>query len=93
MFVVDSSDRQFIGEARDILWSWVCDDQHQDAVVLVLANKRDKPDAMTMEEVSERLGLHTLRTHRWHIQSTCALTGEGLYEGLDWISNNAKFNE
>jgi len=23
-----------------------------------------------------------------YIQSTCATTGEGLYEGLDWLSNN-----
>ncbi|CAG2166537.1 unnamed protein product [Oppiella nova] len=89
VFVVDSSDRECIGEARDIFWSLLSDDQLRDAVVLVLANKRDKPDAMTMEEVSERMGLHTLRTHRWHIQSTCAITGEGLYEGLDWVSKNA----
>jgi len=23
-----------------------------------------------------------------YIQSTCATSGEGLYEGLDWLSNN-----
>jgi hypothetical protein len=23
-----------------------------------------------------------------YIQSTCATTGEGLYEGLDWLSSN-----
>jgi len=23
-----------------------------------------------------------------YIQITCATTGEGLYEGLDWLSNN-----
>jgi ADP-ribosylation factor 1/2 len=22
----------------------------------------------------------------WYIQGTCALTGDGLYEGLDWLS-------
>jgi hypothetical protein len=21
----------------------------------------------------------------WHIQGTCATTGDGLYEGLDWL--------
>lgn len=25
---------------------------------------------------------------RRYIQSTCATSGEGLYEGLDWLSNN-----
>ena len=24
---------------------------------------------------------------QWYIQSACATTGEGLYEGLDWLSN------
>nr|POF02412.1 adp-ribosylation factor 1 [Quercus suber] len=24
----------------------------------------------------------------WYIQSTCATSGEGMYEGLDWLSNN-----
>ena len=23
----------------------------------------------------------------WYIQATCATSGEGLYEGLDWLSN------
>uniref|UniRef100_A0A452ZDS2 Uncharacterized protein n=1 Tax=Aegilops tauschii subsp. strangulata TaxID=200361 RepID=A0A452ZDS2_AEGTS len=26
--------------------------------------------------------------HFRYIQSTCATSGEGLYEGLDWLSNN-----
>jgi ADP-ribosylation factor protein 1 len=25
---------------------------------------------------------------QWFIQSTCATSGEGLYEGLDWLSTN-----
>lgn len=24
---------------------------------------------------------------QWYIQSTCATQGTGLYEGLDWLSN------
>ena len=24
---------------------------------------------------------------QWYIQATCATKGEGLYEGLDWLSN------
>jgi hypothetical protein len=23
----------------------------------------------------------------WYVQSTCATSGDGLYEGLDWLSN------
>ena len=24
---------------------------------------------------------------QWYIQATCAVQGQGLYEGLDWLSN------
>ena len=24
---------------------------------------------------------------QWYIQATCATQGHGLYEGLDWLSN------
>lgn len=48
---------------------------------------------MTAAEVTEKLGLHSLRHRNWYIQSACATTGDGLYEGLDWLSKtlaNAK---
>jgi hypothetical protein len=47
---------------------------------------QDLPKAMPTAEVAEKLGLHSLRGRVWHIQGTCATTGDGLYEGLDWLS-------
>merc|ERR1712164_60350 len=41
-------------------------------------------------EITDKLGLHSLRQRNWYIQSTCATTGDGLYEGLDWLSNSLK---
>ena len=61
-------------------------DELDGAVLLVLANKQDLKDAMTATEISENLGLHNVKSHNWQIQSCCALTGEGLFEGLEWIS-------
>lgn len=46
--------------------------------------------AMSTDEVSEGLGLHDLRNRIWHIQGTCALRGEGLYDGLDWLASTLK---
>ena len=45
---------------------------------------------MTTTEVCEGLGLFDLRNRKWHIQGTCALRGDGLYEGLDWLSTTLK---
>ena len=56
--------------------------------LLVFANKQDLPNAMNAAEITDRLGLHSLRQRHWYIQSACATSGEGLYEGLDWLSSN-----
>eukprot|EP00894_Picocystis_sp_ML_P002065 jgi/Pico_ML_1/52582/g3266.t1 len=76
IFVVDSNDRDRIGEARDELHRMLNEDELRDAVLLVFANKQDLPNAMNAAEITDK-----------YIQSTCATSGEGLYEGLDWLSN------
>ena len=88
IFVVDSNDRDRVGEARDELHRMLGEDELRDAVLLVFANKQDLPNAMNAAEITDKLGLHALRQRHWYIQSTCATSGEGLYEGLDWLSNN-----
>ena len=67
----------------------------KDAVVLVLANKMDLPTARDPGDISELFALDEIRDHEWHLQGCCALTGEGLAEGLDWLTNklNNKKNE
>ncbi|KAL6139092.1 hypothetical protein ACLB2K_064369 [Fragaria x ananassa] len=88
IFVVDSTDRDLVVEARDELHRMLNEDELRDAVLLVFTNKLDLPNAMNAAELTKKLGLHSLRERHWYIQSTCAISGEGLYEGLDWLSNN-----
>jgi len=87
IFVVDSNDRERINEAHDELNKMLNEDELRDAAVLVFANKQDLPNAMSVAEITDKLGLHSLRSRKWYIQSTCATSGDGLYEGLDWLSN------
>ena len=55
--------------------------------LLVLANKQDLKGALSVSDVAQKLDLTRLRGRDWHIQGTNATTGDGLYEGLDWLSN------
>merc|ERR1712188_230185 len=87
IFVVDSNDRERISEAREELSRMLAEDELRDAVLLIFANKQDLPNAMNASELTDKLGLHELRNRQWFIQATCATNGEGLYEGLDWLSN------
>merc|ERR1711865_662294 len=87
IFVVDSNDRDRAEDAREELSKMLNEDEMKDAALLVFANKQDLPNAMPAAEVTEKLGLHNMRNRQWFIQSACATTGDGLYEGLDWLSN------
>lgn len=62
------------------------EDELRDALLLVFANKQDLPNAMNAAEITDKLGLHSLRQRTWYIQATCATSGDGLYEGLEWVS-------
>merc|ERR1712232_1345388 len=86
IFVIDSNDRDRIEDARAELNKMLNEDEMRDAVLLVFANKQDLPNAMPAAEITEKLGLHNMRNRQWFIQSACATTGDGLYEGLDWLS-------
>jgi ADP-ribosylation factor protein 1 len=90
IFVIDSNDRERIGEAREELNRMLNEDELREAVLLIFANKQDLPNAMNAAEITDKLGLHALRQRNWYIQSTCATSGDGLYEGLDWLSNQLK---
>merc|ERR1719454_2799640 len=86
IFVVDSNDRDRIEDAREEINKMLSEDEMRDAALLVFANKQDLPNAMPAAEVTEKLGLQNMRNRQWFIQSACATTGDGLYEGLDWLS-------
>ncbi|XP_056158050.1 ADP-ribosylation factor 3b isoform X2 [Lampris incognitus] len=90
IFVVDSNDRERVNEAREELMRMLAEDELRDAVLLVFANKQDLPNAMNAAEITDKLGLHSLRHRSWYIQATCATSGDGLYEGLDWLANQLK---
>ena len=101
IFVVDSSDTDRIdnacgydstesSSAATELYRLLQEDCLRDAAILVLANKQDLPNALKINQVADRLGLNKVRSHRWHVQGCCATSGDGLYEGLDWLADVLK---
>ncbi|KAL5167914.1 Protein EXPORTIN 1A [Glycine soja] len=90
IYVVDSLDRERIGKAKQEFQTIINDPFMLNSVILVFANKQDLRGAMTPMEVCEGLGLFDLKNRKWHIHGTCALKGDGLYEGLDWLASTLK---
>ena len=62
------------------------EDGLRDAHLLVFANKQDLPNAMNPAEITDKLVLSSLRQRVWFFQGTSATSGNGLYEGFEWLS-------
>lgn len=88
--VVDSTDRERLPIIKDELVKLLAHEDLQKSSLLVFANKQDIKNSMSAAEISEQLNLTAIKDHGWHIQACCALTGEGLYQGLEWIVSNLK---
>ncbi|KAK9466833.1 ADP-ribosylation factor family-domain-containing protein [Lipomyces arxii] len=88
VFVVDSADRERIEEAKQELHRIISDREMKDCLLLVFANKQDLPGAMSPTEVTQALELERLEDRIWYVQPSTAKTGDGLTEGLSWLSSN-----
>uniref|UniRef100_A0A6B2LMU7 ADP-ribosylation factor n=1 Tax=Arcella intermedia TaxID=1963864 RepID=A0A6B2LMU7_9EUKA len=90
VFVVDSTDRSRIDEAGDELRKILREDELRDLPLLVFANKQDLPNAKSVVEITETIGLNKINNRTWFIQPSCATTGDGLYEGFEWLANQPR---
>jgi len=90
IYIVDSNDRGRIEEAALELHKVLRENDMRDVALLVLANKQDMPQALSVAEITEKLGLNSLKSRQWFIQASCAKSGDGLYQGLDWLSGALK---
>lgn len=86
IMVVDSTDHKRIPTVRDELFKLLECEELSGAVILVFANKSDSRGSLSGADLASELNLQSIKKHSWHIQSCCALTGQGLYEGIDWIT-------
>ena len=51
----------------------LAEDELREAVLLIFANKQDLPNAMNAAEITDKLGLHSLRNRNWYIQVNSSL--------------------
>ena len=84
-YFIDSNDRARLDETVEEFYKQSSDENLTQVPVLVFATKQDLPGAMTVKEIANKLDYK--RPNPFYIQPCCGLTGEGLYEGLDWIFN------
>lgn len=87
IYVVDSTDHERLEEAKCELYNIIKSNEISPRVpVLVFANKQDLPGSLTAAQLIDQLAIRQLPGNPWHVQTTCATTGEGIYEGLNAFS-------
>jgi len=91
IFVVDGSDSSRISEVQKEINRLLSEPQLQKCSLLILANKMDLPVHLSVTDLINKLDLIEIgQMRKWHVQAICALTGEGLLEGLDWLAGSLK---
>jgi ADP-ribosylation factor protein 6 len=96
IYVMDSSDHARLNESKQHLQKVIRElntvSSAKGFLVLVFANKQDLPGAMSPKQISEFLDMNSIldKDQLYAVIGTNALTGQGLIEGLSWVSNNFK---
>ena len=92
IFVIDSSDKIRMVVARDELESTIKHPEltNRRVPVLFFANKMDLRDSVSSVKVTSLMGLEEIRDKPWHICASNGLTGEGLHEGIEWLTDQLK---
>jgi small GTP-binding protein len=87
ILVIDSNDIDRINEACGEFHHVHFDLNNKNIPILVYANKQDLPNAMSPAEILKQLFTYPYGGEclNIHIQGTCATSGDGLYEGLEWL--------
>ena len=87
IYVIDSSDVNRIEESSEELFKMLNEDCLAGVPVLIYANKQDLPNALSVSEIIDKMGLQKIKGREWLVQPTSAVQGKGLNEGLDWMAD------
>ena len=76
---------------RDTLLECLNNEILKDAAFLIFANKQDLPGAKPINQLIEEYEFNKIKNHLWKIQPCSAVKGEGLMDGIKWLSEQLIF--
>jgi ADP-ribosylation factor-like protein 1 len=93
VFVIDSSDKDRIDIAKQELFLILQEEDLKSVPILILANKQDVEGCMSDVQISEILGLTSIRNRQWAVFKTCGKSGIGLDDAFKWLTNIIRQNK
>lgn len=91
VYVIDCNDFDNAEDSKTQFYKLLSNEALKNAVILIFANKQDLPTAKKVEDVVLFYELDTVKDHVWHIQPCSGKTGDGLVEGMKWLSDQLVF--
>lgn len=94
IYIIDSSDKDRLQESKLAFEKMVASEALHGVPLLVVANKQDVPDCMTVTEIKQvfRESNHLIGRRDCHVLATSALCGDGINEGIEWVTHCVKRN-
>ena len=89
---IESFDLKIVVTCSSTDWLLYLQMRNRRLPILFFANKMDVREATSSVKVSAALGLERITDKPWHITASNAVTGEGLHEGVEWLTNQIKEN-
>ena len=86
IYVVDSSCKDRVDDAKEHLFDILLIEDLADVPLLILANKQDIKEAMSVREIEESLELDSIQNRPCRIVPTWAIKANGINQGIDWLS-------
>jgi len=86
IFVVDSNDSERVPDSAEQFGNVV---KHlgRHTPILFFANKQDLPRALSADQLTDRLNIHSHGVENIRIQPACATSKIGIEEGFEWLAN------
>jgi small GTP-binding protein len=91
VFVVDSQEDEYFEESKAEFYKLLKHPSLRNAVILIFANKQDLPGAKKVDKIIEDYEFNKIKNQIWHVQPCSAMKGEGLINGIKWLSEQLVF--
>jgi len=91
VFVIDSQDDEYFEDSKLEFHKLLTNANLRNSIILIFANKQDLPGAKTIEKLIEDYELNKIKNHVWYIQPCSAVKGDGLINGIKWLSEQLVF--
>jgi small GTP-binding protein len=91
VYVIDSQDEEYYEESKLQFHKLIKHPTLKNATILIFANKQDLKDAKSVSQLIQDYELDNIKDHIWHIEPCSAIKGEGLINGIKWLSDQLVF--